>query len=489
MESTLKELKKNLRNALVRFISDTPAMGEFRENCLNFIESIYILKKLINDRNHRNNLIEQYNLLLNSLNGYPDQDSLSYIENTLKMISKMYINYIGVLLMYDPLQIKSVIKRSSDIFKRFTSILSNCIGSIFESHIIEKVQFGVSWETYIKQALLNLGIITHDSIVYARNLAYSILVKEPNNELLGVVDPSKIQTFARYLFGDLSNLKFFFKASKIYSEFKIQLAEVNRENPLESIKFTCTSAQNIEIDEKNPSQISLGKSFNLLPNGSSTSLRYDYISFFGKHPHCDFIFPNNAQGIEDISFAIYHNGNAYYIIDCNKNSHLKFKLEPNHFYNLQVGLLLDVSERAIMKISNIYLREDQISQESISLLDYEFLTGELSHALVSRTKTLITSQNKTEFILGRGGLGVDATILFVEEAKVSRKHLQISCNNSRWVVYDFDSKYGTFMLFKNFTEYSTKKSSNCLKLFNKIEEGINFLTLRIEGYSFFFEKT
>ena len=83
MESTLKELKKSLRNALVRLISNTPGMSEFRENCSNFIESIYILKKLSNYRTHRNNLIEQYNLLLNSLNGYPDQDSLSSIENNI----------------------------------------------------------------------------------------------------------------------------------------------------------------------------------------------------------------------------------------------------------------------------------------------------------------------------------------------------------------------------------------------------------------------
>ena len=486
MECDLKLLNSNLRNALSAFISNSEVIGDFRENCLNLIESIYILKKLIRHKIHKKNLIEEYNGLLNILNCNPGGNSQSDIEAKMNGIIEMFINYVGVLFSYDPYQIKSVINRARENFSKFTSILSYFICSIFELNIEKDIQFDLSWNIYLKDTLLSLGIITSNSIPYAKSLAYSILVQEPNNELLGVVDGNKIQDFSRFLFEEVSNLKFFIKASKIYSEFIIQLNGVNDEIIIETLNFRCTSAQNVEFDNTNPKNIIVGEVFNLFPNGSEKSRRYDFISLFGKHPHCDFLFPKNAQGIEDISFAIYHTKMTYYIIDCSKKSQLKYKLEPQHFFKLHAGLLLDISEKAIMKILNIHFRDQDIPQDAISFLDYEFITGELSHRLVSNVKTLRASQNKSEFILGRGGLGVNASILFVEEAKVSRTHLVISFKDCKWTVCDTNSSHGTFILFKSFTEYSSCKYSSCSRLFNKIEEGINFLTLRFEGYTLFF---
>ena len=488
MDSQFKETKAFLLNKINKLNSNLDA--KLRTRLINAAESLKILKTSIRLSPYRSYIIEKYQNLLSPPN-------IIEIEGKLEDLSIAASRSI-IIYLNPNIDFFDNFMNNCRAFKIYnlSSIIGYAIGCCLYTSIDKIDNFQSAWEISIESFFFNLNLISKNNI-YFKNFVCSFLCNElPSTS--NTIDNSKITELTEIIFGSITNFKFIKKASKIFERFQNPDSQSLR-SWSSNIKFTIKCSKLPQEFSNNPI-LTLNTNFDLTPLGLASSRRLDGMVLFGKHEFCDVRFPNDGN-IDDISFALYFNSETYVIIDCSKkeNSHLKRKFLENEIRKLEIGMILDFAEVALMNIVSHHIEMDPATEEMKAMLFYKFLKGELAGAFGPDQKklTINLSKNDTkkQFLLGRGSKGLIPDIRISEDNKISRKHLYINFNGNQWTAMDPGSALGTFILLKNLDQLKSRAMSFPKVIFeekryyNKLDtdvESLHFSCFAVNGYSFLF---
>ena len=365
-------------------------------------------------------------------------------------------------------------------------LLSKMIGYMIGCSLYEPIKaqsnFNRCWEMVLENAFVGFNLIQRENKFLKDYIAFHLCGHLDENYFMPV-DPLKIIDIGNIIFGDVRNFKIFKKACMIYQNFQSpQAKSITIPDSPNEITIICTNIP--KNREYYQDILKVGQKFILTPSGYQASNRIDSLVLFGKHPLCDIRLPDDDQ-IDDIAFAIYHNGNTFIMIDCSKKSHLKRKIQPQEPLKVNEGMIIDIAYSSLMKVVKIEFYEDDVGQVSSKLV-YEFLKGELCGAFGNKHRRFSTIKKdgtfKDTFLVGRGCFGVEPDLRLT--GCVGSKHMEFEFRGQEWFLTDLLSKNGTYLLIKNHDQYSDKIPSYPSKLFENFLDGESIDDIVIDRYSF-----
>jgi hypothetical protein len=199
------------------------------------------------------------------------------------------------------------------------------------------------------------------------------------------------------------------------------------------------------------------------------------------------VFPDDDKSIDLAAFLIFHLRNGVVGINISKNSYCSLKLQSGRSYELKPGQLLNFAKKELFLIKSI--RFSDASQES-DVLTNSTLTVENQEGLCQGTcyefytQTSNPSIKKLTHTIGCGSGGVSPDFFMSPSLGISKIHAQLTFDEASrtWSISDNVSTNGTYLLMKNFEQYSRKQYSS---LVNIVENGLSHGVFMIEKNAFF----
>jgi hypothetical protein len=509
MDLEFTELKLALRRCHNHYFYLYKGVEKCKDWCFRVIDMMVVVKYSNLTTRSRECLLNWYRELLV---GLKEECNLKNLIEVIQRIEKEMI--------YNLISGMSIIEEEAD------GIYKDCVEKVGDKHDeynivslsiyfliffelegpLETYKFEEFWKKHLISLFSRMFGIPENLFLkeFSRNFLCETFEKTeepPNNIFFPQIIKENIFKLFDSIFQSSKNYRFFLKASKIHETFTRFKTTIKKNMKNMYIKVCNTHVSGV-ADESDY----IVDGFTICNSGlkNISKNREDGMVLFGNHSLADIKLrteeENNRESteinssIDDISFAIYFNGDNYLMLDCDKYNYSSVKMIGDEKYLVENGTLIDLARQGIMHLISYDLNKFQVGKESWTRTEmkYEYLTGPLCKKIDNISKEIKASSQKNKKIIkfGRGGKGREVDEYMNLNRVTSTEHISFGFDdNDNFFAKDLNSKHGSYLLLKNRSQVYDKLWSNIKPLFKTLEtpEYPQCSTLYICNSCFYFE--